>query len=75
MVGISALPQILKPTECVTWYNLILLGFIGGIGIMVLSELIKDKTQVRVKDIVIWGGLVPAIATVGTVWYLARSSK
>jgi drug/metabolite transporter (DMT)-like permease len=71
----AVLPATLKPAETVTWYNLVLLGVIGGIGVMILSENIKDKSSVPVRDIAIWGGLVPAFVTALSVYFIAKSAK
>ena len=71
----EVLTTTIKPTEAVTWFNLALIGFIGGIGVMILSEKTKDKTWVPVRELAFWGGVVPAIITIAAVYSISKSSK
>ena len=69
-----SLPTYVTPTEATSWYNLILIGTVGGLGVMALSELIKDKQTVPVSEITKWT-LIFGIAAAISIWDINRSSK
>jgi dolichyl-phosphate-mannose--protein O-mannosyl transferase len=69
-----SLPTYVTPTQAVSWYNLILIGTVGGLGVMVLSELVKDKQTVPTSEITKWTLIFGAVALV-SIWDITRSSK
>lgn len=69
-----SLPTYVTPTEAASWYNLILIGTVGGLGVMVLSELIKNKKTVPVAEITKWTLIFGAAAAI-SIWDIDRSSK
>ena len=70
----SSLPTYVTPTEATSWYNLILIGTVGGLGVMALSELIKNKSAVPVKEISKWTAIFGIVAAV-SIWEIDRASK
>lgn len=69
-----SLPTYVTPTQATSWYNLILIGTVGGLGVMALSELIKDKRTVPVSEITKWTLIFGAVAAI-SIWDIDRSSK
>lgn len=70
----AQLPVVVTPAEATTVYNLVLIGLIGGIGVVTLTELIKNKTAIPVNEIVKWGAVTTVVA-VASVWAISRASK
>lgn len=73
MVELS-LPTYVTPTEAASWYNLFLIGAIGGLGVIALTELIKNKQKVPVSEITKWT-LIFGVAAAVSIWDINRSSK
>jgi hypothetical protein len=73
MVELS-LPTYVTPTEAASWYNLILIGTVGGLGVIALTELIKNKKTVPVSEITKWT-LIFGVAAAASIWDINRSSK
>ena len=69
-----SLPTYVTPTQATSWYNLILIGTVGGLGVMALSELIKDKKTVPVSEITKWTLIFGVVAAI-SIWDIERSSK
>lgn len=68
------LPTYITPTEAASWYNLFLIGAIGGLGVIALTELIKNKQEVPVGEITKWTLIFGTVAAV-SVWDINRASK
>ncbi len=69
-----SIPTYVTPTEAASWYNLILIGTVGGLGVMALSELIKDKSLVPVKEISKWT-LIFGVVAAASIWGIDRASE
>lgn len=69
-----SLPTYVTPTEAVSWYNLFLIGTVGGLGVVALSELIKNKSTVPVSEITKWTLIFGAVAAV-SVWKITRDAE
>ena len=70
----TLLPETVTPTEAATYFNLIIIGVVGGIGVIALSQLIKNKTKVPASQLAIWGGIYSIVA-LASVLAIARSAK
>lgn len=68
------LPTYITPTQATSWYNLILIGTVGGLGVMALSELIKNKNAVPVKEITKWTLIFGVVAAI-SIWGIDHVSE
>lgn len=64
----------LTPTEAATFYSLVAQGLIGGIGTLLLAQMIKDKTEVPTGSLFTWTILL-GLATAVSVISISKSSR
>lgn len=67
------LPTYVTPTEAVSWYNLFLIGTVGGLGVVALSELIKTKSAIPTSEITKWT-MIFGIVAAASVWGITRDA-
>lgn len=70
----NGLPVNLTPAEAATFYSLIAQGLIGGIGTLILTQMIKEKRDVPTSSLVTWTVLL-GVATAVSVISIAKASK
>jgi aminoglycoside N3'-acetyltransferase len=67
------LPSV-TPTEGATYFNLLVTSGVGVVATLVLAEKLKNKTNVPVSSLILWGTVFTVITAAG-VWNIYKSSK
>jgi hypothetical protein len=67
------LPSV-TPTEGATYFNLLVTSGVGVVATLALAEKLKNKTDVPVNSLILWG-TVFAIITAAGVWNIYKASK
>lgn len=66
------LPSV-TPTEGATYFNLLVTSGVGVVATLVLAEKLKNKTEVPVNSLILWGAVFTVITAAG-VWNIYKAS-